>query len=67
MTLAKLRTILRWLHIVLGLVIMGYVYSPLHENVFFQIAMKFVIIPVITLSGICIWQFKTFNKFLKLS
>lgn len=61
---AKLRKILRWMHIILGLVIMCYIYSPFHQNVLFQIIMKFIIIPVITISGIWIWQFKSVNKFL---
>ena len=62
----RLRIILRWLHIVLGLVILCYIYSPFHEFVFFQIAVKFFVIPVITVSGIWIWKFKEFNKFFKI-
>ena len=63
----KIRRILRWMHIIFGLVIMCYIYSPFHEIVWFQIVMKFVIIPVITISGIWIWKFKAFNRFLGIS
>ena len=58
----KLRTILRWVHIVLGLVIMCYIYSPFHERPGFQIFVKWIALPVITLSGIWIWQFKLVNR-----
>ena len=64
---AKLRVMLRWMHIVLGLVIMCYIYSPFHEYVWFQILVKFIIIPVIAVSGVWLWQFKVFNKFFRLS
>ena len=60
----KVRIAIRWMHIVLGLVVMCYIYSPFHENESFQIVMKFVIIPVITITGIWIWQFRAVNKFL---
>jgi len=65
MTQKKLRKILRWMHIVLGLVVMCYIYSPFHEHYGFQVVMKFVIIPVITLSGVYMWKFKELNKFFK--
>lgn len=63
MSQAKARIILRWTHIILGLVIMCYVYSPLGERQFFQIAVKFFVIPLITFTGLWIWKFKAFNKF----
>ncbi|HLF17646.1 MAG TPA: hypothetical protein VI749_01985 [Candidatus Omnitrophota bacterium] len=64
LTEKKIRLMLRWLHIVLGLVIMCYIYSPLHQYPAFQVAMKFFIIPTITASGLWIWKFKAFNRFL---
>ena len=63
---AKVRVILRWVHIVLGLAIMCYVYSPFHRLIFFQIIVKFVIIPVITFTGLWVWKFKQFNKFFRI-
>jgi len=64
LTEKKVRLTLRWAHIVLGLVIMCYIYSPFHQYPAFQIIMKFFIIPAITLSGFWMWKFKAFNKFL---
>lgn len=62
-TQTTIRMILRWLHLILGLVVMCYIYSPFHELRAFQIAIKFVVLPVITFSGLWIWKFKAFNKF----
>jgi len=62
----KIRVMLRWMHIVSGLIILCYIYSPFHEIFIFQIAVKFLIIPIITLSGIWIWKFMAINKFLKI-
>jgi len=66
MTVAKIRKVLRWIHLILGLVVMCYIYSPFHENIFFQFIIKFVIIPVIAISGVWIWQFQRFNKLLRI-
>ena len=62
-TSSKMRVVLRWVHILLGLVIMCYIYSPFHELRVFQYVVKFIVIPVITFSGLWIWKFKVFNKF----
>lgn len=62
MTAKKLRIILRWVHIVCGLVIMCFIYSPFHENINYQWFMKLVVIPVVTITGIWVWKFRQFNK-----
>lgn len=62
LTQSKVRVVLRWLHIILGLVIMCYVYSPFHEHRWFQVLVKFGIIPIITFTGIWLWKFAAFNK-----
>jgi hypothetical protein len=62
----RIRLILRWMHIVLGLVIMCYIYSPFHEIAVFQWIVKIAVIPIIALSGIWLWKFKKVNAFLKI-
>lgn len=57
-----IRIILRWVHIVCGLAIMCYVYSPFHEEVVFQWIMKAGIIPIVTFTGIWVWKFQKFNR-----
>jgi len=66
LTEAKVRIILRWMHIVLGLVLMCYVYSPFGKEQLFQIMVKFLIIPITTFTGFWMWKFKAFNKFFKI-
>ncbi|MBP9855034.1 MAG: hypothetical protein KBD53_09230 [Candidatus Omnitrophica bacterium] len=66
MTAKKIRVILRWVHIVCGLVIMCFIYSPFHEYSVFQWIMKLIIIPVVTFTGIWVWKFRQFNKFFKI-
>lgn len=65
-TEAKMRIILRWTHIILGLIIMCYIYSPFGKERLFQIAVKFVVIPAITFSGLWLWKFKAFNRFFRI-
>lgn len=62
LTPKRIRIILRWVHIVLGLVILCYIYSPLHQFLTFQIIVKFVVIPIIVSTGIWLWKFQQFNK-----
>jgi len=63
----KIRIMIRWIHIVSALIILSYVYSPFHDRYFFQIIMKFIVIPVVTLTGIWIWKFRQFNKFFRIN
>ena len=63
---AKLRVALRWTHIILGLVILCYIYSPWATAVLFQIFVKFIVVPVIVMSGVWIWKFAIFNKLLRI-
>ena len=62
LTSKNIRVVLRWTHLALGLVIMCYIYSPFCRYEAFQIFVKFVVIPVITFSGIWLWKFQNFNK-----
>jgi len=66
LTSRKIRLMLRWMHIVLGLVTLCYIYSPFHDIVAYQWVMKLVVIPAITLSGVWIWKFKAVNGFLRI-
>ena len=48
---ATKRSILRWIHIVFGIPIAGYVYSPFAELPNYAPVVRFVSIPVLILSG----------------
>jgi hypothetical protein len=50
------RSILRWIHIIFGIPIIGYVYSPFEEIPNYAPAVRFVFVPVLVLSGLWMWQ-----------
>src|SRR2546421_2752034 len=51
MSNATKRTILRWIHLVFAIPIIGYVYSPFAELPNYAPVVRFVSIPVLILSG----------------
>ena len=61
-TPTNMRIVLRWVHLILGLVILCYIYSPLHRYAPFELIVKWIIVPVIVFSGIWLWKFQIFNK-----
>ncbi len=50
------RSILRWVHIVFSIPIIGYVYSPFEEIPQYAPATRFVFLPVLVLSGLWMWK-----------
>src|SRR3974377_572640 len=48
---ATKRTILRWIHLIFGIPVLGYIYSPFEEIPNYAPAVRFVFVPVIVLSG----------------
>ena len=56
MTDATKRSILRLIHIVFGIPIIGYVYSPLKELPNYAPVVRYIALPVILLSGLWMWK-----------
>jgi hypothetical protein len=50
------RSILRWIHIVFSIPIIGYVYSPFEEIPQYAPATRFVFLPLLVLSGFWMWK-----------
>jgi hypothetical protein len=50
------RTILRSIHIVLAIPILGYIYSPFDKIPNYAPATRFVFVPVVVLSGLWMWK-----------
>ena len=48
---ATKRSILRWIHLIFGIPIIGYVYSPFAELPNYAPVVRFVSVPVLILSG----------------
>ena len=49
---AAQRSIVRWIHIVISIPILGYIYSPFEEIPNYAPVVRFVAVPVIVLSGL---------------
>jgi hypothetical protein len=56
MKAATQRTIFRWIHIVFGIPIVGYVYSPFEEIPNYAPLVRFVFLPVLLLSALWMWK-----------
>jgi hypothetical protein len=50
------RSIARWIHIVLGIPIIGYIYSPFDQIPNYAPVTRFVFVPVLVLSGLWMWK-----------
>jgi hypothetical protein len=49
-------TILRWIHIIFGLPILGYIYGPPEEVAQYAPMFRFIFVPVLVLSGLWMWK-----------
>ena len=56
MSSATKRSIVRWIHIVLGIPIIGYIYSPFDQIPNYAPVTRFVFVPVLVLSGLWMWK-----------
>lgn len=50
------RKILRWIHILFGFPILGYIYGPPAEVQQYAPVYQFFIVPVLFLSGLLMWK-----------
>ena len=56
MTEGARRSILRWTHIVFSIPIVGYIYSPFEEIPKYASRVRFVVVPVMILTGLWMWK-----------
>ena len=56
MTPSIKRAIFRWIHIVSGIPILGYIYTPFEELHGFAHLVRFGFVPVLVLSGLWMWK-----------
>lgn len=47
---------MRWLHLVLSIAIIGYLYGPVADLPEAVLAIRFVSVPVVILSGLWMWK-----------
>ena len=50
------RSIVRWIHIVFSIPILGYIYSPFEVLPTYAPRVRFVVVPVMLLSGLWMWK-----------
>ena len=53
---ATKRSIVRWIHIVFAIPILGYIYSPFDKIPAYARPTRFVFVPVMLLSGLWMWK-----------
>jgi hypothetical protein len=53
---ATKRSIVRWVHIICAVPIIGYVYSPFEQLPNYAPATRFVFLPIMVLSGLWMWK-----------
>ena len=64
---ATKRSIFRWTHIIFGIPIVGYIYSPFEEIPNYAPAVRFVFLPAIVLSGLWMWKAMSFGAWFQKS
>lgn len=50
------RVIVRWIHLVLAIPVIGYVYSPFENLPDYAPVVRFIAIPIIALTGLWMWK-----------
>ena len=50
------RTIFRWIHLILAIPIIGYIYSPFDKIPDYAPITRFVFVPVVVFSGLWMWK-----------
>jgi thiosulfate reductase cytochrome b subunit len=53
---ATKRSMLRWMHIVFAIPMLGYIYSPFERIPNYAPATRFVFVPILILSGLWMWK-----------
>ena len=52
----RARTVFRWIHLILGIPIVGYIYSPFDQIPNYAPLVRFVFLPLLVLSGLWMWK-----------
>jgi len=64
MKAATERKIMRWLHLILSIPIIGFIYGPVSEIPEAAFATRFVFVPIVILSGLYMWKGHLLRKFI---
>src|SRR5215475_3292607 len=50
------RTVFRWIHIILAIPIVGYIYSPFKNLPDYAVPTRYVFLPLMVLTGLWMWK-----------
>jgi thiosulfate reductase cytochrome b subunit len=53
---ATQRSIFRWIHLILAIPIVGYIYSPFEKLPDYAAPTRFVFLPIMVFSGLWMWK-----------
>jgi thiosulfate reductase cytochrome b subunit len=56
MTAATERKIIRWIHLIASIPIIGYIYGPVSERPEAVIVVRFILFPLVVLTGLWMWK-----------
>jgi hypothetical protein len=56
MTEATKRSIFRWIHIVCGIPMLGYIYDSPSDTPNYAFSVRFVFLPILLISGLWMWK-----------
>ena len=56
MTEATKRSIFRWIHILCGIPILGYIYDSPSDTPYYAHGVRYLFLPVLILSGLWMWK-----------
>ncbi|MRG44574.1 hypothetical protein GFS24_05585 [Chitinophaga sp. SYP-B3965] len=59
------RKIMRWFHIIISIPVVGYIYGPVADIPRAAFTVKFIIFPLIVLSGLWMWKGHLIKKQLR--
>jgi hypothetical protein len=61
---ATKRSIVRCIHILFGIPILGYIYSPFEQLPTYASRVRFIVVPLMLLSGLWMWKGHVLRRFI---
>jgi thiosulfate reductase cytochrome b subunit len=58
-----MRTLFRWIHLILVIPIVGYIYSPFENLPGYAFPTRFIFLPAMVLSGLWMWKGHVVRRF----
>ena len=56
---------MRWMHIILSIPIIGFIYGPVESIPYAAFAVRWIIFPIVVISGFWMWKAQQLKRWLK--